>query len=184
MKGKRKRRRKLGHVQRDILHELTLGDLLYAHLLSARSTKRFYQLARERAKERHRRKQSLEALEAGGLITRRGAYVSITAKGLVAFGQVALKTKQLLENRSWDGKLRVVAFDIPERYASLRDKLRTILKQAGFEKLQQSIWIFPHDCKELIDLIQNEPVLKKYVLYGIMVQLQNEDHIKKLFRLE
>ena len=180
----RTRRQNIGHVQRDILEHLTLGDLLYAHLSSGSSTKRFYKLAHERATERYRRKQVIEGLTDMGYVEKSGEYISITNKGLEAFGQTSLKTRKLLETQKWDGKWRVVAFDIPERHSSLRDKLRSILKRAGFEKLQHSVWIFPHDCKELIELINDESALHRYVLYGVMEYIEDEAHIKRMFHLK
>ena len=185
MRMARKRsRRRMGHVQRDILEHLTLGDMLYAHLLSGSSTKRFYQLARERATERYRRKQIVEDLAEMGYLERHGEYISITDKGLAAFGQTVGKIRKLLETQKWDGKWRIVSFDIPERYSSLRDKLRSILKRAGFEKLQHSVWIFPHDCQELVDLIKNEPALQRYVLYGVLEYIEDEKRLKRMFRIK
>jgi len=180
----RTRRQNIGHVQRDILEHLTFGDILYAHLLSARSTKRFYQLARERATERYRRKQVIEGLTDMGYVEKSGEYISITSKGLEAFGQTSLKIRKLLETQKWDGKWRIVAFDIPERRASLRDKLRSILKRAGFEKIQHSVWIFPHDCTALIELITSERALRRYVLYGVMEYIEDEERIKRMFHLK
>lgn len=50
-----------------------------------------------------------------------------------------------LRKRMWDSMWRIVAFDIPEQKARLRDALRKKLKNLGFGMLQESIWISPHD---------------------------------------
>jgi len=177
------RERKIGHVQRDILAHLTLGDILYAHLSSGRSTRRFYQLARERATERYRRKQTIEHLADLGYVTARGEYISITDKGFKAFEATADKIRKLLVTQAWDHKWRIVAFDIPERYVSLRDKVRSILKRAGFIRLQNSVWVFPHECEELVAFIKEESRLRRYVLYGVLERIEDEGKLKKLFRL-
>ena len=44
---------------------------------------------------------------------------------------------------SWDGKWRVVMFDIPERYRGLRAILRRFLTNLGFAGMQRSLWITP-----------------------------------------
>ena len=54
--------KRLGKVQREMLTELSGGDLLYGFLVSARSTKRMFKHARERATYRHRRKLVLQRL--------------------------------------------------------------------------------------------------------------------------
>lgn len=41
----------------------------------------------------------------------------------------------------WDGKWRVVVFDIPEHNRRIRDVLRQTLKVLEFKPLQKSIWI-------------------------------------------
>lgn len=49
------------------------------------------------------------------------------------------------QNKKWDGKWRVVVFDIKEMNRYLRDRLRDKLKELGFGMLQESVWITPHD---------------------------------------
>lgn len=46
-------------------------------------------------------------------------------------------------NRHWDGKWRMVLFDIGEAQSTQRDRLRRYLRDAGFGYLQHSVWISP-----------------------------------------
>ena len=41
----------------------------------------------------------------------------------------------------WDGKWRIVMFDIPESNRILRNELRRSLKKFGFLGWQQSVWV-------------------------------------------
>jgi len=179
----RRQRRQLGPQGKDILEHLTLGDLLYAHLVSARSTKIFYKTAHERAAARYRTKKAIERLEMWGYIERLDESLSITKEGASALGSVTHKTRGLLHTKKWDYKWRIAAFDIPEKYAPLRNKIREILKHAGFVLLQQSIWIFPHDCEELVQLIKRESNLAPHILYGVLEYIEDEARLKKLFKL-
>ncbi|MDO8561611.1 MAG: CRISPR-associated endonuclease Cas2 [bacterium] len=144
--------RKLGSIERDVLNELSLGDLLYSFLLSARSTRIFYKLARERASYRYRRKRAIERLVALEYVRAVGARMSITKSGRSVLGETVSRTFNLLANKKWDHKWRIVTFDIPEKYAALRNKIRDILKEAGFVRLQHSVWVFPHECEEFVQL--------------------------------
>ena len=45
--------------------------------------------------------------------------------------------------RSWDGRWRMVIFDLPERENTARVRLRRFLKDRGFGYLQNSVWITP-----------------------------------------
>lgn len=54
------------------------------------------------------------------------------------------KTMVLLTSdneEDWDGKWRVVIFDIPEQKRLIRDLFRRNLKKWGFKYLQKSVWI-------------------------------------------
>jgi DNA-binding transcriptional regulator PaaX len=166
-----------------MLQELTFGDLLYSFLLSGRSTKQFYKLARERAIYRHRRKVALERLVENNYVRRIGNRLSITSAGQNALGSTALNTFRLLKTRKWDQKWRIAIFDIPEKYAPIRNKVRGILKTAGFLKLQHSVWVFPHECEELVSLIKRESRLSQYILYGVLERIEDEGRLKKLFHL-
>src|SRR3989344_7614969 len=46
----------------------------------------------------------------------------------------------------WDGKWRVVIFDIPEKRRAARDLLRHNLKSWGFTPWQQSVWVTKKNC--------------------------------------
>ena len=54
------------------------------------------------------------------------------------------RTVYLLSNDNvdnWDGKWRIVIFDIPEQKRLIRDLFRRNLKKWGFKHLQKSVWI-------------------------------------------
>ena len=176
-------RRRLGAIERDILDDLTAGDMLYGFFLSGRSSYRMMRLARERANNRYRSKLALERLVAQNLVKKQGQKLVITQKGRYALGSAAAETRKMLTTVPWDGKWRIVAFDIPEEFAGQRDMVRRILKQAGFELLQRSIWIFPHECEELAAILKEHSHLSKHILYGVLEKVENEARLKKLFRL-
>ncbi|OGG50528.1 hypothetical protein A2763_04500 [Candidatus Kaiserbacteria bacterium RIFCSPHIGHO2_01_FULL_54_36] len=179
----RRANRKLGSIERDVLEELSFGDLMYGFLLSARSTSRMHRLARERAMQRYRRKIAVERLIGAKYIQASGERLSITGKGRLSLGNAVRKNMQSLRNTTWDGKWRLATFDIPQKYGPLRYKVRSILKRAGFAMLQQSIWVFPHECEELVQLIKSESNLSKYILYGVLERIENDTQLRKHFKL-
>ncbi len=74
-------------------------------------------------------------------------------------GEIALKlTKAGREiigiEEEWDGKYRVIIWDIPEKKRSLRNLLRRKLKEWKFESLQKSVWVSKRNVtRQLRDLI-------------------------------
>lgn len=88
-----------------------------------------------------------------------------------------------IEGTRWDGKWRVVIFDIPEKLKNARDALRRKLKELGFYELQKSVFVFPYDCKDEIDFVIEFFELRKYVRYGVLDFIDNDLHLRKIFHL-
>lgn len=83
----------------------------------------------------------------------------------------------------WDGKWRIVIFDIPEKIRKGRDALREKLKSLSFYELQKSVFVFPYECKDEIDFLIEFFNLKRYVRYGILEKIDNDLHLRKVFGL-
>lgn len=83
--------------------------------------------------------------------------------------------------KRWDGKWRVVVFDIPEKDRVFRNILREHLHALNFFKLQHSVFISPYPFEkpilELINLYSVEP----YVRVITATKIDNEAKIKKHF---
>ena len=58
--------------------------------------------------------------------------VEITDKGKTLRLKYELDHMTIDLQNPWDRKWRIVIFDIPERYRELRDRVRYVLKKAGF----------------------------------------------------
>jgi hypothetical protein len=86
-----------------------------------------------------------------------------------------------IKRQRWDGKWRIVLFDIPERQKPARDALRDKLKKLGFWELQKSIFVYPFDCENEIEFLVEFFHIKPHVRYGILESIDNELHIKKHF---
>src|SRR3989338_5920281 len=85
--------------------------------------------------------------------------------------------------KKWDGRWRVVIFDIKESRSRIRFLLRKTLSQIGFVRLQNSVWLYPYDCEDLISLLKADFKICKDVLYMIVEKLENDWHLRKTFNL-
>lgn len=98
--------------------------------------------------------KALKRLREGGfieLISDEELIFRLTDKGK----DRALWEKVKNSNRKWDGKWRIVVWDVPEKRRQARDLLRYKLKQLGFTQWQKSIWATKVDCaKALRDFIR------------------------------
>lgn len=69
-----------------------------------------------------------------------------------------------LEGERWDGKWRIVIFDIPETNKRIRQALRETLRVLEFRPLQKSVWISRKDVvKEFRNWVR-ELGLSKHIL--------------------
>lgn len=118
--------------------ETTLSDHLIAFLLSARSTRIYYRILRERAEKRKYSKnafyQSVYHLKKRGIISIKDDVV-ILSRGYIKKSPVFISTKE--KGSTID---ILLAFDIPESKKRSRDWLRAQLRFWEFEMIQKSLW--------------------------------------------
>lgn len=70
-------------------------------------------------------------------------------------GKQEVVLKKILEDDSWDGKWRIVIFDIPEKHRHIRDTFRNQLREFQFKRLQKSVWVGKKNVtKELKDFVK------------------------------
>jgi len=129
----------------------------------------------------------LSSLIARGYLTvevkHRKKYVRLTPKGehfaaLMREGGLPLK-----KPKRWDGKWRLLIFDIPERRKKIRGQIRATLTAIGFVRLQDSVWAFPHDCEDFMVVLKADLRVGKDVLYIIADQVEYDAHLRKHFNL-
>ena len=90
------------------------------------------------------------------LVEKRGnqIYISLTEEGRKKAGMCQIGELAIKKPKKWDGKWRLLIFDIPEKRKIAREALRGKLKELGFRKFQQSVWMHPYDCTAEVDLLK------------------------------
>jgi phenylacetic acid degradation operon negative regulatory protein len=89
-------------------------------------------------------------------VRRRGrrSYYSLSRKGMewMELGRVRAFE---VAHKKWDGKWRLVVYNIPETFRVLRGEIRTNLQSLGFASLSASVWISPHDFRsEIVNFVK------------------------------
>lgn len=118
-----------------------------------------------------------------GLLAWEGNKLRVTDKGRKKLRSWSLQKYQIPKPKKWDKRWRVLIFDIPERRKGLRDKVRRALQASGFVRLQDSVWIYPYDCEELIILLKADFKIGKDMLYMIVDTLEYDTPILTRFNL-
>ncbi len=87
------------------------------------------------------------------------------------------------KDKKWDGKWRIVVFDVPEKQKKMRNYFRKKLIEIGFRKLQESVWICPFNIADMVEELINLCEAEDYVHYLLVEELDNRDVLMKLFKL-
>jgi DNA-binding transcriptional regulator PaaX len=77
-----------------------------------------------------------------------------------------------------------LVFDIPEKRKGLRQKVRNTLITIGFERLQDSVWVYPYDCEDLIMLLKAGFHVGDDMLYMIVDSIERDKDLRDHFQLK
>lgn len=128
--------------------------------------------------------QKISRLKRGGYLKKTEKGWELTPKGRIEIIKIILWKK--LQDKKWDGKWRLIIFDIPEMTRRDRDFLRRELKWIGFMEIQKSVWIFPYDMeKEIMALLK----LWQLEFHGdirflVVEKITGEEELKKYFNFQ
>lgn len=110
--------------------------------------------------------------------------VRITQKGQTRLRAFSIETMKIKTPKAWDGKWRLVMYDLPLRFKKGRNALRYHLMELGFLQFQKSAWIYPYPCEEEIVFIADFFCMTKYIEILSVDSMLNEAKFKKYFNLK
>lgn len=119
-------------------------------------------------------------------------HVRKNAKGLLEITEAgrrellieeARRLEPAYTKRRWDKQFRLVMFDIPQTRRRTRDRLREMMTAFGFLRLQDSVWVSPYDCEDLIALVKAELKVGKDIIYAVVREIENDRWIRDHFNL-
>ena len=180
---------KLGNTQQKILIMLMGGAVLSL----TRSSSQYFKKIRLMRKEwqtvnQQNFNRSIRCLAKEKLVEERtlanGAFsLVLTPKGKrqAVILNILGSSIKFKKPKSWDGKWRIVIFDIPEKDRLFRDILREHLYRLEFFKLQQSVFVSPHPFeKPILDLV-SVYAAEPYVRVITAIKIDNVARLKKHF---
>lgn len=131
-------------------------------------------------------RKTLRSLHRRGMVRiydRNGeAVVKLTDTGTRELLKYQLQEKRL-KKWHWDGKWRIIIFDIPEKRRYARDGIRDNMESFGFEKLQNSVWVYPYECEEVVTLLKSQYKIGKELVYIVARDIENDGWLRKKFKL-
>ena len=94
-----------------------------------------------------------------------------------------MKSFGVVKPKKWDGKWRMVIFDIPESKKEERDIFREQLKSLGLAHVQQSAFIHPYECRDQIYYLAGNLFIKPSVRYIVVQEITGEKDLRQRFGL-
>lgn len=171
-------------LQRAILKVAESAELLTTAGLSG-SVYKMYRLI-DRAEQKRKYRSILAARErlvAGKYLNWEGRHITLTEKGRKILQTWEQRNYRVPTPSKWDGKWRVLIFDVPEERKTLREKIRNTLRAIGFKRLQDSVWVYPFDCEDFITLLKTDFKIGKDVLYLIAEAVENDKELRDHFQV-
>ena len=85
--------------------------------------------------------------------------------------------------KKWDKQWRIVIFDIPNKFKKAREAIRKKLKELGFIKLQESVFVFPYECENEINFIVEVFQIRPFIRFIRANSVSNEEQLMINFGL-
>lgn len=147
------------------------------------------------AKKRYNKKTWREFYQSLNYLNRRGYVkfletlgekinVEITNKGKTVLELVDIGSMRLARNQKWDGKWRIVIFDIPNTKSYQRSAFTRKLRDLGFIMVQKSVWAYPFECYKEIMVLRKFFEIEKCVTYLEALGIEDEVHWRGQFNLK
>lgn len=118
-----------------------------------------------------------------GLLKFKDGYYQLTPEGEKTLRRWELSNYRLRKPRRWDKQWRIIIYDISEKKAIVRKQVAKLFTQAGFYHLQDSVWIYPYDCEDIIGLLKTDFGVGREILYVIATEVENDRHLRNHFDL-
>ncbi len=90
---------------------------------------------------------------------------------------------KLDKKRWWDGKWRLVIFDIPNAKKRLYKVLHLKLRELEFYAIQKSVFIVPYKCEDEIDFIATLLGVREHVLILNVASFEGDEKLRYYFRV-
>lgn len=150
---------------------------------SAKIIKQIEDLGEFTYKMQYRLQKRIEKMVDDKIFQLAGDEVKLTKKGKQILKLIRLSDIKLTKQVHWDGMWHLVSYDIPEKYKKERDDFRCRITALGFKQIQDSLWVFPFECREEMAIITKTLGISKYVAYLTTNHLPQQDRLISRFNL-
>lgn len=107
--------------------------------------------------------------------------VEITARGRKRILKYALDELVIEKPKIWDGKWRLISYDIPREYSRLRKIFREYLRSWGFYPLHESVFLHAFPCGKQVEFLREYLGIGEYVRFFSVSRIENDAPFRDFF---
>lgn len=174
-------------LAKEILKGLAMGGFIVMCLAMPNLVQVVDLFKPRNSRDRYRVGQAIKRLQKKDMVrivNRNGhEVVEITALGKKKVLDYDLENMQLETKKKWDGKWRIVMFDIPQAKKRARDAVSFKIKEIGMYPIQKSVFVFPHSCKDEIDFVGEIFGVRNNIIYIEATHIDGVEKVRRHFRV-
>lgn len=107
--------------------------------------------------------------------------IKLTKDGKKKLARYQIDLLEIEKPNKWDGKWRIIIFDIPVKKNFARELLRRKMKNLGLYKLQASVFVHPYPCYEVVKFLRDYFGVSSEVEYLEAEKLESQDTLLEYF---
>ena len=183
---KRYQKRRLAKISLEILKGFVAGGFIIAAFALPNIAQIIKIFKPNREYERQKIKRAIDSLHRYGLISvtpgksifEKKVRLTLAGKELAELVSFALPRP-----KKWDGKWRIVAFDVPEPHWKARRALSVKLRELGCYHYQNSVFVYPYDCEKEVNFIRDYFGLDSSIKYMVAEKIDDVECLEDFFKL-
>ena len=107
--------------------------------------------------------------------------VKITDAGRRRILKYSLNKLEIKKPKHWDGKWRLVSYDIPKDKYSRRDTFRAYLETWGFYPLQESVFLHAYPCEKEVGFLREYFGVGGEVRIFTVEEIEDDEPFREFF---
>lgn len=109
--------------------------------------------------------------------------ITLTRKGKLRSLTYNAETMEIRRPDAWDGRWRLVIYDITKFKKREADMLRRVLTRLKMYRLQKSVYLYPYPCKDELEFLRHYFSVPEGVLYLTVSGIEHDDAFQRYFGL-
>lgn len=127
--------------------------------------------------------KTISRLKVRGYIEEDDTGIRLTAKGIERAQTYELEHLVIARVEPWDGKWRLIIWDIPEKQRTVRDQLRYLFSKLGLYQLKRSMWVTPFPCREQVEYLKSALDLETKLTFVEATYLDGGAELRRRFNV-